>query len=559
MVRGPSRRGLLLGVALLLPALARAAGEPRLELELDTTELVQGQTVTARVRLVDGVLRGGRPELPVSEGLSARFVGQSQQHVMVNFQSTRIVDFSFAVTARGVGPQSVGPVEVQVGDRVLRAEGRTVEVKAAPQGGLGETRVEARLSRTQPFVGEVVVYEFRFRTAERVLDVEWTPPAFDGYALEKSAEAARREYSLVEEGRTVAVQEVALALVANGEGRRTIPPALINLRLPARGQDRRSPFLGALESRSLATEPIPTEVRPLPAQGRPSDFSGLVGRFRMDARLLGPAGAIAADAQPRVQQGESLTLEVELEGDGSLLGFKLPPPAPGAELRAYDDAPELSARLVDGAYQAKARFRRAIVPTKEGVLRIDPIEIVAFDPVAERYERLRTPAFELEVAPAAQGRVASFQKEPSGAAPAEVAALGQDILPVTSPPLLYDQRLRAAWPFVLLPPLAPALGLLGLLLGSVRRRRPDPWAALREDMRSLPSEPGARLAAVERAFRGACALRLGRPAPALDAEAVRALGPEALALYEELSRARYGGFEAGGDLERRVRTFLEEA
>lgn len=555
----PTRRLLLLLPVLLAAPTARAAGDPRLELEVDSNELVVGQTVTARVRLIDGVMRGGRPELPVGDGLVARFSGQSQQHLMVNFEATRIVDYSFALTARSEGTWNVGPVEIQVGNRTLRAEGVTVKVGAPTSAPSGDSEVQAELSRTDPFLGEVLTYTFRFLTAERVLDIDWSPPDFDGYTMEKSAEAARKEYRLDQGDTTWQVQEIVIPLIASAEGERTIPSTLLSVRLPSRTQDRRSPFLGAMESRTLSSAPIPTRIRPLPAEGRPADFSGLVGRFQIGATLKGPSGPLPTGSVPKVAQGESLTLEITLSGDGTLNGAKLPPVPDNEAFRAYDDSPEVSARLVDGRMASSARFRRAIVPSREGLLELPPVRISAFDPVAERYVELQTEPIRIEVGPGTQGQVASFARpEASTDAREDVAALGEDILPVPGKARIGDHSLAATLPWALAAPVLPALGLLALAADGLRqRRRVDPRATLKASLRALPEAAEPRLAALEQAFRQACALRLNRLAPGLDAAAVAGLGPEATAIYEDLNRARYGGFQPGGGLEDRVRAFVE--
>jgi hypothetical protein len=104
----------------------------------------------------------------------------------------------------------------------------------------------------------------------------------------------------------------------------------------------------------------------------------------------------------------------------------------------------------------------------------------------------------------------------------------------------------------------PALALVGQSLQSVRgRRAADPARRLRERLAALPAEPSARLAALEDLTREAAALRLGRPAPGLDAEAIAPLGEAAARLYTDLLAARYGGGQID-DLERRVRAFVEE-
>jgi hypothetical protein len=93
------------------------------------------------------------------------------------------------------------------------------------------------------------------------------------------------------------------------------------------------------------------------------------------------------------------------------------------------------------------------------------------------------------------------------------------------------------------------------LFGWLRSRPDDPFAAVRRSLATLPKEPEARLGALEGAFRDVAGLRLGMHPPTVDQTAVQRLGSEALALYQDLDRARYGGDDAV-DLEARVRRFV---
>ena len=89
------------------------------------------------------------------------------------------------------------------------------------------------------------------------------------------------------------------------------------------------------------------------------------------------------------------------------------------------------------------------------------------------------------------------------------------------------------------------------------RRKPDPRALLRQRLARLPTDPVARLAAVEDLFREAAGMRLGAAPAGLDLGAVAALGDEAAAIYRSIDQARYAGSGAGPDLEARVRRFVE--
>ncbi len=534
----------------LLLLLLPAAWAARLELAVDTNELVVGQTVSLQVQLVDGEA-GGLPDLVTPDGLQVRYTGQSQSIVIVNFDRKRIVRYSYAVTATQPGEWALGPATLDSRSGPVTAAPVTLTVR--PRGAAAETTtgVTASLTDTTPYLGEVVMFEAEYTRTERVIDARWTLPDFDGFRDEKSVEATSREYVTEIDGQQAVVEHIVVPLVAVGEGRRAFGRTAVTAQLPTRtpSRSRRDFFFERTEVRSetWTSDPLDVTIRPLPETGRPADFSGLVGHFVASARTT----------SRQVALGESLTLEVRVAGTGTLAGFSLPALPPDAGLRAYDDAPDLQAALTEDGFRSVATFRRAIVPEREGPLTIPPVRIPVFDPEAGTYVVVQTDPVDVMVTPGeAGGDVTSF-RDGTADQRKDVEALGDDILAVPGTARVGDRTLSSVLPLALTLPLLPALGLVGLALGSRRRPTgPDPRAALRSRLAALPPEAGARLAALEALFRDAAALRLGRAAPGLDRAAAAGLGAEAEALYLALEAARYGGTDLG-DLGPRVRAFVE--
>ena len=520
-----------------------------LQLVVDSPKLVVGQSVGLNLQLV-GATASGLPEVPVSSGLKLAFAGQSQQMVSVNFQTTRTVTYSFSLTALQEGRFTVGPVRMQVGGQELVADAVTIEVTGRAEPMRADLDVVGALSDPAPYVGEVVTWVMRFRSKAEVSGLSWNPPEFDGFLQEKTVEVGQSSSTVEADGAAWQLQEVTVPLIATGVGAHTISPALLTVSVPDSGRPRRDRLgFGFQPTRQerLTTAAVEVNIRPLPTEGRPADYSGLVGTFALQARALpGP-----------VKVGDSVSVDVVLSGNGSLSGVKLPAAPADASYRVYDDAPQLQSRLGPDGFVSSARFKRAIVPTAEGRLTIPPLRLSVFDPDAGAYVTLESEPIELDVAPGdGGGAVTSYAS--GGDQRAEVASTGSDILPASADAAIGDDRPQSALPGALALVVLPGLALLGQSLQSLRgRRAADPARRLRERLSSLPADASARLAALEDLTREAAALRLGRPAPGLDAEAITPLGEAARTLYADLLAARYGGGQID-DLERRVRTFVEE-
>ncbi len=131
----------------------------------------------------------------------------------------------------------------------------------------------------------------------------------------------------------------------------------------------------------LPTMPLRIEVRPLPTEGRPTGFTGTVGRYRLSA---------GAD-RDSLSQHELLTLKLTLEGEGPI-GLAGAPPLPtGVDFELIDQAQE--------THGQSRVFHFSLRPLRPGSLTIPPFSYPVFDPEAERYEILRTDPIPITVTP----------------------------------------------------------------------------------------------------------------------------------------------------------------
>ena len=544
----------------MILALIPAALAAELALQIDTRELVVGQAVPVKLQVINGSV-SGRPELPVGEGLLSQYQGSSQQHVMVNFKSTRITEYTYQVAATQKGVWRVGPVDLLVSGEPMHADAIEVAV-GDPPVSQGTDPVVATLSDERPYVGQVVVYRFQFKYDRPLVNARWTRPEFSGFVEEVNTEATQREFQMMDGGRPYTVQTIEVPLVASGTGVQTISPAALTAQFQAERRNKRrrrrrsiddlfgdSPFglHGSTETLTLATKVVPVNIQPLPMDEQPADFSGLVGQFK----------ATMKSGQTQVKMGESVTLEYTLTGDGTLAGFGLPKAPDGAGFRIYDDEPEVDTKLADGRFRSRLTLRRAVVPEVVGPLTIPSIDVTTFSPKQQAYVTVSTRPVQLQVAPGEEGGgvVTSYVAQDADQRTA-VESTGEDILPVSRAGAVGNRTLAAAFPYLVSGALFP--GLLWLLLGIVglvSGRTIDPKTILKARLKALPADPAQRLAALESLFRDAAALRLGVAAPSLSLEQVEGIGDDAAALYADLERVRYGGGDAD-ELEARVRRFV---
>jgi hypothetical protein len=216
---------------------------------------------------------------------------------------------------------------------------------------------------------------------------------------------------------------------------------------------------------------VELNVRALPEEKRPADFSGLVGNFLMESSL-----------QPtRLKAGESATLTLQVSGKGNI--NRIPdidlPELPF--VRTYGDQPLLETEQDDQGIGGRKTMKWALVPQKAGRFEIPVQKLSFFNPDTENYEILHTSPHTLSVLPGTTPAPAAVQTSTSVATTdeasvkKEIQQIGMDILPIHMSAgnlSIPYQALSTGWLFwvVLFGPFSIYL----MLLGGIRLARRSP-------------------------------------------------------------------------------------
>ncbi|QFZ54205.1 protein BatD [Oceanihabitans sp. IOP_32] len=163
-------------------------------------------------------------------------------------------------------------------------------------------------------------------------------------------------------------------------GKLTIEPLSLDIavRVPT---NRRDIFGGRLMTRTNKTVSAgrrTINVKPLPEQGRPVDFTGAVGSFDFNVT----ASKTELDAL------ESLQLKVEVSGKGNLKLFKLPKVSLPSSLEVYEPEHTESVRTNLAGMQGKIQDSYTVVPQFKGKYPIPSISFSYFDLRTETYKRI---------------------------------------------------------------------------------------------------------------------------------------------------------------------------
>jgi hypothetical protein len=129
------------------------------------------------------------------------------------------------------------------------------------------------------------------------------------------------------------------------------------------------------------------EVKPLPTQGQPGDFSGAVGSFRFQVNT----------SKKTLKATESLQAVVEVEGKGNLKLFQLPALEMPGSLEVYEPEYNENVRTTLSGMQGKVSNNYTIVPSYKGKYPIPSISFSYFDPEDATYKTLSSEEINIEV------------------------------------------------------------------------------------------------------------------------------------------------------------------
>lgn len=295
---------------------------------------------------------------------------------------------------------------------------------------------------------------------------------------------------------------------------------------------------------TLKSDDQEIEVRPLPLEGRPTDFTGAVGDFQFDS----------AEFPKTWKTGEPQQITTRLSGSGNFALMKVPALTPADSWKTYPGKDEFSAGD-QAAFSGSKTFQFSAVARKGGK-QAAALELSYFDPVNEIYKTITRPFSEIQVTgndmtedkPTAVREVKEPEKKSGGIAGLHATpSPRRSLVPLVS---------RGA--FVEMLVISSVLVGLGAVLGYLRVRRGDPKrraqealeVAIRQAVDAAGSGKNAQefFAAARLALQQKLGARWNQPAQAITTAEVHAriAGDSPVTqFFQEADRYEYSRHDTG--------------
>jgi len=386
---------------LILLILVNALGQVRVSAQVDSQKDIYVGESFGYYIVIEGADKEGQVDLSPLQKYNPQSTGNRQQSSVniVNNRMTKTVTtiMTYSLSTNLQGRIQIPPVTVTVDGKEYKTN--PVAVNILKPGTTDKLELDVVLSEEQCYVGQPVVMTVRFYRYANIGEYQFNIPILnsDDFYIEEPDDSTgqAKQYRTTRDGREAILLAFSKILIPRRAGKIEIEPSSISAELVV-GQvrSRDSFFDGFFGSQTqykrfmVSTEPLELTVLPLPEQGKPKGFYGLVGRY-----------TISATAKPTtdVYIGDPITLTIKVGGSKYLKPVQWPVLEEVGELAANFKIPsqKASATIEDGFKV----FTQTIRPDNNRANTIPSIPLVYFDPDTGSYSIAKTEPIKLDLKP----------------------------------------------------------------------------------------------------------------------------------------------------------------
>lgn len=355
---------------------------------------------------------------------------RSQSTQIINFERSEQMSISYVLRPKTTGLLSIGAATIVVDGNEYRSQPLTIKIsEESPRRDDPNDpySIAAKLaflkvlvSKTTVYQGEPLVasYKLFFNTQIGQFDFLAQPDFTGFYKSDVEIKTIKQEEEMHkgESFQTGIIKQMVLIPQRSG----SIRPGLVELQIPTGVPTNRRDIFGRRMTQTVnqtSTDNFPgIIVKALPEKGKPSNFNGAVGNYKMDVSL----------SRDELTANESVTLTIKISGSGNIKLVEVEKPEIPAAFEAFDPKYSENISVNGGGMSGSKTYEYLLIPRYGGTYKIPEIKFSFFNPRTARYETLTSPEKEITVTggkpmPGGSGGMASGEKE-------DVSFIGKDIL-----------------------------------------------------------------------------------------------------------------------------------
>ena len=362
--------------------------------------------------VIQGSENAGNVDLQPLQQYNPQSAGNRKQSSIniINGKTTQSVTMvmTYTLTATRPGRLQIPSLTVEVDGKTYRTNPLSVNI--IRPGTTDQLDLEVALSQQKCYVGQPVIMTVKFFISANIGDFQFNIPVFSGddfYIEEPDVSDPQAKLYRLNAGTTVMVSQnrvvhnnkdsillsFSKVLIPKRSGTIAVEPSSVSAAVAigrTRSRDLFDSFFGGqTQYRRFMVNSEPAELRvlPLPEEGKPAQFYGLVGQY-----------TISASATPRkVNVGDPITLTIKISGGKYLKPVQWPD---------LEQLPAMTANFKIPSQKASPAFEngfkiftQTIRAKTDKVTEIPSIPLSYFDAGQGIYVTAQTEPIKLEVAP----------------------------------------------------------------------------------------------------------------------------------------------------------------
>jgi hypothetical protein len=316
---------------------------------------------------------------------------QSISNSWVNGVKTFSKTYSYFLVPKKKGKFTISQAKIEIDGKIYKTLPLTIEVTSAvsvptnpndPNYVVSENiHLEVEVSNTNPYLNEAITVVYKLYASPEVrlsnLREIDNPRYNDFWSQNINIKELKLENGTYDGRDYHYVVFRKMVLYPQKTGKLNLDPVAVNISVgvPTSKRDFFGSKMFETVNKTVTTVTRTINVKALPDQGRPDNFSGAVGDFDFKVSL----------SKNELKATEALQAKLEVSGKGNLKLIKLPRLTLPSSLEVYEPEHEENVSTNLSGMRGKISDSYTIVPSFQGKYPIPQISFSYFDPKEQRY------------------------------------------------------------------------------------------------------------------------------------------------------------------------------
>ncbi len=321
---------------------------------------------------------------------------QSVSNVFVNGKRTYSMTYTYFLTPLQRGVYDIEQAQIEYEGNTYKTTPVTINVTEAvviprdpndPKNIVDEKlHLVAEVSKRNPYVNEPITIVYKLYFAQNVnptdVDVVDMPKYNDFWSYNVDIPNREVATSIYKGERYNLVEWRKVVLYPQRAGKLEIKPLSLDVtvNVPTGKRDFFQRVIYTQVPKLVSAGNLNINVKPLPSEGQPDNFSGAVGDFSI----------ALSTTKKQLKANESLQAKVKISGRGNLRLFSLPKLQTPSGIEQYEPESKENIRSNLSGMSGSVTQSYTLVPQYQGKYPIPAVEFSFFNPKAKRYETVKS-------------------------------------------------------------------------------------------------------------------------------------------------------------------------